>query len=238
LSAGGEHLVSEDRDLFFEGTLAVHHAVVPLGLAMLGHSGLSVLDHREVPIECVRVDVMLAFGVEKLLDGLLVALLDELFELRACRPEARAPHKVRHQRDVVWVRHGNYALKRRGRRYLMLDLNAHRIQGIDVLRLAMTAMTDSFVYDDGSVLDINRQPLTTVPFRMERLPDFVGKSLIVTVLTFPMSLTASLRGTFWLYPNWYSLVPAIRASTWLVMRDALAKLSFVFHDTVPPSPLT
>jgi hypothetical protein len=93
--------------------------------------------------------------VEKFFDSLLVPLLDEPFKLCACRPEARAPHKVRHQRDIVFVRHGDYALKKLGRSCLVLDFNAHSIQGIDMLRLSTTAMTDSFVYDHGSVFDID-----------------------------------------------------------------------------------
>ena len=106
---GGEHVVPEEGDLLLERARRVDHAVQPVHLRVLG--GGDVLGHREVAEEQGLVDIGLRLRGQQLLDGCLIALGDEVFQLIVSGPEARPPHEVRHQSDFLTISHRMRLLK-------------------------------------------------------------------------------------------------------------------------------
>ena len=96
---GGEYVMPEQRHLLLQRPRGVEHPVHPVGLDVQADE--RALRLREVAVQLVHVEFGLRLRVQELLDGRVVALFDESFELVASCAEAGATHQVGHQSEVV-----------------------------------------------------------------------------------------------------------------------------------------
>ena len=102
---GGEHVVPEERELFFQRAPGVDHPVEPVCLAAL-HVNEAVL------VDVIAPDEVFIFKsgrrvlrVKQFLNRCLVALRSVFFDFLPACSESGAAKKVRHQREIT-VRHG------------------------------------------------------------------------------------------------------------------------------------
>ena len=102
--AGGEHAVPEQRHLLFQRALRVHQIVHVVDVA---HRRLAAGQQRRrlMTQQRVGIDRRLRLRVQQFLDGRVVALGHARLEFVAAGSEARTPHQMGHQRDVVLVCH-------------------------------------------------------------------------------------------------------------------------------------